>query len=121
MLCAHVVYGVADIEPFIRKLERHARERVLILSHTASPLAQVSPFWKLVHGEERTELPTLPELLPVLWEMGIFPNVQMFPKTSRRHRMVLNLETLNCANKAYIAQARRCTARTLAWFDKYLS
>ena len=82
MLCAHVVYGVADIEPFIRKLERHAKERVLILSHTASPLAQVSPFWKLVHGEERTELPTLPELLPVLWEMGIFPNVQMFPKTS---------------------------------------
>ena len=27
-------------------------------------------------------MPTLPELLPVLWEMGIFPNVQMFPKTS---------------------------------------
>ena len=82
VLCAHVVYGVADIEPFIRKLESHAREQVLILAHTASPLAQVSPFWELVHGEERTELPTLPELLPVLWEMGIFPDVQMFPKTS---------------------------------------
>ena len=81
VLCAHVVYGIANIEPFIRKLESHARERVLILAHTASPLAQISPFWKLVHGEERTELPMLPELLPALWEMDIYPDVEMFQKT----------------------------------------
>ncbi len=82
VLCAHVVYGVANIEPFIRKLECHARERVLILAHAASPLAQVAPFWQLVHGEERADLPTLPELLPLLWEMDIFPDVRMLPKTS---------------------------------------
>ena len=83
VLCAHVVYGIKEIEPFIRKLENHARERVLILARTASPMAQVSPFWKLVHGEERTELPTLPELLPALWEMNIYPDVEMFQKTKQ--------------------------------------
>ena len=43
----------------------------------------LSPLWKAVHGEERIELPALPQLLPVLWEMGIFPNVEMVPATPR--------------------------------------
>ncbi len=77
VLCAHVVYGVAGIEPFLRKLEGHARSLVVLLAFVESPMNRISRFWKPVHGEERIDMPALPELVNVLWEMGIFPDVQM--------------------------------------------
>ena len=77
VLCAHVVYGTADIAPFIRKLDSHARERVMVLAFTESPQSLYSPIWHAVHGETRRELPALPELMTVLWEMGIFPDLEM--------------------------------------------
>lgn len=77
VLCAHVVYGVGDIEPFLRKLDASAKERVVIVSHTVSPISVAGPFWNAVHGEERINLPALPELVPVLWEMGLFPDIEM--------------------------------------------
>lgn len=77
VLCAHVVYGVADIEPFIRKLEAHADSLVVLLAFVESPMNRISRFWKPVHGEERIDMPALPELVSVLWDMGIYPDVQM--------------------------------------------
>ena len=63
--------------PFVRKLEAHAAERVVVLASMQSPLTQVSGLWAAVHGEPRVDLPGVPELLEVLWEMGIFPDVSM--------------------------------------------
>ena len=77
VLCAHVVYGVADIEPFIRKLEAHAKSLVVLLAFVESPMNRISRFWQPVHGEERIDMPALPELVNALWEMGIYPDVEM--------------------------------------------
>ena len=82
VLCAHVVYGVAEIEPFIRTLQSHARERVVLLALMEWPISRLSPFWKPVHGEERLDLPGAPELLNALWEMDIYPDLEMFEETS---------------------------------------
>ena len=79
VLCAHVVYGVANIEPFVRKLESHARERVLLVVFIDSPQSGFSPIWEDVHGEERIDLPALPELMPALWEIEIYPDLEMVP------------------------------------------
>lgn len=79
VFCANVVYAVADIEPFLRKLDDTAREAVAIVVYMDAPLSMMSALWDAVHQERRINLPALPELLPVLWEMGIFPNVEMFP------------------------------------------
>jgi SAM-dependent methyltransferase len=83
VLCANVVYGVADIEPFLSKLDAKATDRVAVVVFMDAPMSMLSPLWKAVHGEERIELPALPQLLPVLWEMGIFPNVEMVPAQPR--------------------------------------
>ena len=77
VLCAHVVYGISEIAPFVRKLHAHVRDRVLMLAFVDSPQARLSPFWRPVHGEERVDLPALPELLRVLWEMEIYPDLEM--------------------------------------------
>ena len=77
VLCSHVVYGVAEIVPFVKRLDASATGRVLLILYTDAPQSQLSPFWKVAHGEERIDLPAMPEFLPVLWEMGIYPDVEM--------------------------------------------
>jgi 2-polyprenyl-3-methyl-5-hydroxy-6-metoxy-1,4-benzoquinol methylase len=92
VVCANVVYGVAEIEPFVRKLEDAARDRVAIVVYMDAPMSRMSPIWAEVHGEKRIELPALPELLPVLWEMEIYPNIEMLPPAAGT-RTLPNLET----------------------------
>lgn len=84
VFCANVVYGVTEIEPFVRKLDETAKEIVAIVVFMDAPLTQLSELWQAVHDEERINLPALPELLPVLWEMGINPNVSMMPAMTPR-------------------------------------
>ena len=71
VLCAHVIYTVTEIEQFVRKLEAHARERVIIVLYDAAPQSQTYPLWKQVHGVERLPLPSLSELEEVLTQLGI--------------------------------------------------
>ena len=81
VLCSHVVYGVADIRPFLQKLHDHAQKRVVLVSFVDSPQSGVAPLWEPVYGEERINLPALPELMNVLWEIGIYPSIRMMPPT----------------------------------------
>jgi 2-polyprenyl-3-methyl-5-hydroxy-6-metoxy-1,4-benzoquinol methylase len=92
VLCANVVYGVAEIGGFVRKLEEAARDRIAIVVYMDAPLSRMSPIWTEVHGEKRIDMPGLPELLPVLWEMGIYPDVAMLPPATGT-RTLPNLET----------------------------
>ena len=75
VLCAHVIYTVTEIEQFVRKLEAHARERVVIVLYDAAPQSQTYPLWKQVHGVERLPLPSLSELEEVLDQLGISARV----------------------------------------------
>jgi SAM-dependent methyltransferase len=83
VICAHVIYGIVEIEAFLGKLEAHARRRVAIFAHLQSPLARFAEFWARVHGEARINLPAAPELLAVLWSRSVYPNLEMFPPLPR--------------------------------------
>ena len=73
-LCCHVLYTIQDIEPFVRKLEEHA-SRVLVVMFQSPPQSQIYPLWEPVHGEPRLPLPSVPEFLEVLDQLGIEPEV----------------------------------------------
>ena len=75
-LCCHVLYTIQDIQPFVRKLEEHAH-RVLVVMYQAPPQSQIYPLWEPVHGEPRLPLPSLPEFLEVLGELGIEPEIEV--------------------------------------------
>ena len=79
VICVHVLYVVREIEPFLRKLEAHARQRVLVVLFQAPPQSQTYDLWKQVHGEERLPLPSLPELQDVLSQLGIEFHLEMLP------------------------------------------
>jgi SAM-dependent methyltransferase len=84
VLCAHVVYGVEEIGTFVRKLTAYSRRLVLLMMMMEWPLSGLSSAWRLVHNEERMLLPGVKEMLPVLWEMDIYPDLEMGPPISPR-------------------------------------
>ena len=56
--CHHVLYNVAEIEPFIAALTAHARRRVVVETAMVHPLTSLSPLWLKFHGLRRPERPT---------------------------------------------------------------
>jgi cyclopropane fatty-acyl-phospholipid synthase-like methyltransferase len=84
VLCVQVLYTVKDIVSFIRKLEAYAREKVLVVLSENAPHNQADSLWPGVHGQERLKLPSLRELVQLLWEMGTYPDVEMMPPQESR-------------------------------------
>jgi SAM-dependent methyltransferase len=78
-LVANVTYFERDIVPFMRKLESACRRRVIILVWNEPPPNLNSRLFRLVYGEDQALLPGHRALLPVLWEMGILPDVRVLP------------------------------------------
>ena len=103
VLCAHVLYTVKDIEPFVRKLEAHARDRVLVILFVAPPQSQIYPLWERIHGEERLPLPGLPEFQEVLEELGIDAEVEILPAVPHRGYDGLNEALGQLARQLYLA------------------
>jgi 2-polyprenyl-3-methyl-5-hydroxy-6-metoxy-1,4-benzoquinol methylase len=78
-LTANVTYFVRDIVRFIEKLANAARRRVMITVWSVANPNQSAPLFTLVYGEEPVAVPGYRELLPVLWELGILPDVHVLP------------------------------------------
>ena len=77
---ADVTYFVRDINTFIRQLEAAAFRRVIITIWSEPPPNRRAKLFQLVYGEEQAVLPGQGQLLPVLWDMGILPDVQVLPE-----------------------------------------
>lgn len=75
VVCHHVVYNVSEIGPFLRALDGHARNRVVIEMPTRHPLSNISGAWKYFWNVDRPTEPTSEDLLEVLKEMGIKPQI----------------------------------------------
>src|SRR5436190_24107405 len=73
VICVHVLYPIADVVPFLEKLERSARERVFVVMrdsphpHPAEALA----------GPDRAREPRLRDCLLLLRQLGVAPDVAM--------------------------------------------
>ena len=114
VLAVQVTYFVREIVPFIEKLERAARRRVLIYLWSATPAMQVAGVFRFVHGEEVRSPPGYRELLPVLWELGILPDVRVlsakrltaagWPQPNRASAVLLALERIGATGDSQADQ-----------------
>jgi SAM-dependent methyltransferase len=80
-LASSVTYFVHDIVSFIEKMAAASRRRVMITLWSVPSPNQSAPLFRLVYGEEQAPAPGHRELLPVLWEMNILPDVCVLPDT----------------------------------------
>jgi hypothetical protein len=84
VLIAHVGYDLAAIGPFLRALEEAARRLVVAVMMERTPASLAAPFWPVVHGETRAELPALAQLVALLEARDRRPDVRMVPRPGRR-------------------------------------
>ncbi len=80
VVCHHVFYNVADLEPFAAALTSHARQRVVVELTGEHPTSNLNPLWRSIHGLERPTTPTAEDAAAVLAEMGLEVGVEVFER-----------------------------------------
>lgn len=83
VVCHHVVYNVAEIEPFLRALTVHARRLVVVELTAAHPTSHFNPLWERFWGLSRPTEPTAQLFVDVVGEMGYQPLAQPFVRAGR--------------------------------------
>jgi hypothetical protein len=83
-LVNHVTYLTREIVPFIEQLEQVGRRRVLITVNSPPPPSWHRVLYHLVHGETEEVVPGHVELVNVLWELDILPDIRVLPLHTAR-------------------------------------
>jgi FkbM family methyltransferase len=76
-ICSHVVYPIRDIVPFLTKIDASARQACYIYVRVTPIDTLTAPIWRHFHGDDRHMSPGAIHLLDVLYEMGIYPDVEI--------------------------------------------
>ena len=87
VLVANVTYFVRDIVPFVSALTAAARKRVIISVWSVPPPNDAASLFELVHGTPQAPAPNHRELLAVLWDLGLLPDIRTLPDEFRSARM----------------------------------
>lgn len=74
--CHHVLYNVAELEPFVRELTAHARRRVVVEIPMHHPLADLAPWWRHFWGLERPDGPTARDAAACIASLGLAVHVE---------------------------------------------
>ena len=80
VISVDVVYFVREIDEFVLKLDRAASRRAAIWIWSPTPPARNAPLFRIAHGVELVRAPDHRELLPVMWEAGLLPEVRLLPE-----------------------------------------
>jgi SAM-dependent methyltransferase len=83
VLCAHVVYPIADVVPFLRALDRAARCAVVLVARLGQVDEALAHVFEAVHGEPRVPMPALPELYMLLLQLGFPASATLHPFETR--------------------------------------
>jgi SAM-dependent methyltransferase len=76
-LMAHVGYDIAEIGPFLDRLESSAQRLCVAVLGESAMTTVATLFWNEIHGEQRVRLPALRELVSVLFARGKLPEVRL--------------------------------------------
>jgi SAM-dependent methyltransferase len=77
VLCAHLVYDVQDIAPFVSALGARAGAGVVIEMTPSHPWSNLTPLYRALHDLDRPAGPTEADLVPVLREeLSVDPQVE---------------------------------------------
>jgi SAM-dependent methyltransferase len=99
--CHHVLYNVAEVEPFVVALTGHARRLVIVERTVTHPLSSLNDLWLRFHGLRRPEGPTGEDLLAILTAMGL-------QVSSRRWRRPGGADYSSMAEVVDVTRRRLC-------------
>lgn len=79
-ICHHVAYDVGDIVPFVSALTDHARLAVVLEVPVRHPMSAWTSAWRHFWGLERPAGPAYTDLVDVVRELGLDPEVAVGPR-----------------------------------------
>lgn len=79
VLCAHVLYFVPDVVPFVRRLDEHARRLCMVVIRVDQMMAHLSPLYEEIWGEPLAQEPSFIDLYNILFSLGIAADVTIRP------------------------------------------
>lgn len=77
VICSHVLYPILDIEAFLTKLYRASTGASYLYMRGTAIDGITAPFWQHFHGTERCQPPAYIHALDVLYQLGIYANVEV--------------------------------------------
>ena len=77
VICCHVLYPIQDIVPFLTKLSAAARRACYLYLRATHVDALTAHLWRHFHGDERCLPPGYIHVLDVLFEMGMYADVEI--------------------------------------------
>jgi len=77
VICSHVLYPIRDIETFLVKLQKATRQDCYCYLRATHIDALTADLWQHFHHDERRIPPSYIHVLDVLYEMGIFADVEI--------------------------------------------
>jgi hypothetical protein len=85
VICSHVMYGVTEPVPFLRKMDHAARDRVFVMMRETDLPHPATEIRKRLLGNIGPRLPRFSELFMLLIQMEIAPDVDFisYPITTR--------------------------------------
>jgi len=89
VICSHVLYPIRDIVPFLAKLQAAALHGCYLYMFATHLDTLLNDLWRHFHGDERQLPPAYIHVLDVLYEMGIYANVEIvkLPSSLRYHAL----------------------------------
>lgn len=84
VVCHHVLFNVADIEPFLAALDAHARRRVVIEIPLRHPLSWLNPLWDRFWGLQRPTAPHARDALEIARGLGFDAHMIEFSEPTGR-------------------------------------
>lgn len=96
VICSHVLYPIRDIVPFLAKLQPATRQSCYLYLRATHIDAVTADLWRHFHGEDRYLPPGYIHALDVLFEMGIYANVEIvrIPQSLRYPSLDVAVEEL---------------------------
>jgi len=129
VVCHHVFFNVAELQPFVLQLASHARRRVVVEIPMYHPLSNLSPAWKHFWNLDRPKSPTAFDAADVIRDLGIDVLIETFemddPKTGVTDLDVEHTRIRLCLDKSRDPEVREFlinrdrSPRTIAtiWWD----
>jgi len=118
VICSHVLYGVADVVPFVEKMERAARARVFIMLREGPVPHPANVLRDKIGSAPLPPIPRFSDLFMVLIQLGITPDVRFisYPTISASHtrRWASSTRPSPTASRCSAMGGTRSTARG-AW------
>lgn len=77
VICSHVLYPIREVNTFLARLSAAARQSCYLYMRALHFDAFTAPLWQHFHGDTRHQQPGYIDALAVLYEMGIYANVEI--------------------------------------------